>query len=122
QAAARAVRWLERWGWPVIPASFLTVGFQTAVNLTAGLIGWRWSRYTLAAVPGWIAWGCLYAAGGLAVFVGLAQLARRSPLLAAAAVLAGLAVVFAVVFAVKRLKARRQTAIGAESLSPAAAD
>ncbi|MDR0284618.1 MAG: hypothetical protein LBI33_06970, partial [Propionibacteriaceae bacterium] len=64
----RVVRQLEHWGWPVIPVSFLTVGFQTAVQLTAGLLGWRWPRYTLAAIPGWLAWGCVYAAGGLAAF------------------------------------------------------
>jgi len=69
---------LERWGWPLIPVSFLTLGFQTAVQLTAGLIGWRWPRYTLAAIPGWIAWGCVYAAGGLAAFAGLVVLVRQS--------------------------------------------
>jgi membrane protein DedA with SNARE-associated domain len=74
----RVVRQLERWGWPVIPVSFLTVGFQTAVQLTAGLLGWRWPRYTLAAVPGWIAWGCVYAAGGLAAVAGLVTLARQA--------------------------------------------
>ncbi|MCL2783133.1 MAG: hypothetical protein FWD80_04065, partial [Propionibacteriaceae bacterium] len=40
---------LQRWGWPLIPFSFLTVGFQTAVHLAAGVIGWRWLSYTLAA-------------------------------------------------------------------------
>jgi len=74
----QAIDRLERWGWPVIPASFLTLGFQTAVQLTAGLIGWRWPRYTLAAVPGWILWGCVYAAGGLAAFAGLVTLARQA--------------------------------------------
>jgi len=69
---------LERLGWPLIPVSFLTLGFQTAVQLTAGLIGWRWPRYTLAAIPGWIAWGCVYAAGGLAAFAGLVVLVRQS--------------------------------------------
>ena len=74
----RAVDKLERWGWPLIPVSFLTVGFQTAVQLAAGLIGWRWPRYVLAAIPGWILWGCVYAAGGLAVFAGLFALARQA--------------------------------------------
>ncbi|MDR0627267.1 MAG: hypothetical protein LBG11_08440 [Bifidobacteriaceae bacterium] len=77
---------LERFGWPVIPLSFLTVGFQTAVNLSAGFIGWRWWRYTLAAVPGWLAWGSVYAVGGLAVFAAIAHVAQRSPILAAAVV------------------------------------
>jgi len=77
-----AIAKLERWGWPLIPLSFFTVGFQTAINLAAGLIGWRWIKYTLAAIPGWIAWGCIYAAGGLAIFAGAWELATRWPLLA----------------------------------------
>ena len=87
-----AVQRLERWGWPVIPASFLTLGFQTAVQLTAGLIGWHWPRYTAAAAIGWIMWGCVYAAGGLAAFAGVVALARQSWWLVAA-VVAVLAVV-----------------------------
>ncbi|MDR2114245.1 MAG: hypothetical protein LBO75_03080 [Bifidobacteriaceae bacterium] len=77
---------LERWGWPLIPLSFLTIGFQTAVNLSAGLVGWRWPRYTLAACSGWIMWGALYAAGGLAVFAALGAIAAASPWLAVAVV------------------------------------
>jgi membrane protein DedA with SNARE-associated domain len=110
EAATRAVRWLERWGWPIIPVSFLTVGFQTAVNLSAGLVGWRWSRYTLAAIPGWLAWGCIYAAGGLAVFVGLGRLAQRSPVAAVAVGLLLVAAIAATITLVKRAKARRASA------------
>jgi membrane protein DedA with SNARE-associated domain len=68
---------VEKWGWPIIPLSFLTVGFQTAVQLSAGLLGWRWRRYTLAALPGYLLWGMVYAAGGLAAFGAIASLARR---------------------------------------------
>ncbi|MDR0990508.1 MAG: hypothetical protein LBL92_03995 [Propionibacteriaceae bacterium] len=109
EASARATRWLDRWGWPIIPLSFLTVGFHTAVHITAGLIGWRWGRYTLAAFPGWILWGCLYAAGGLAVFAGLAALARRSPGLAVVVGLALIGVIVGVVVIVKRFRAQRQS-------------
>jgi membrane protein DedA with SNARE-associated domain len=86
EGAAKARDKLERWGWPLIPVSFLTVGFQTAVNLSAGLIGWRWWRYTLAAVPGWLMWGAVYAAGGLAVFAAIAAMAAASPMLAVATI------------------------------------
>ena len=95
---------LERWGWPLIPVSFLTIGFQTAVQLTAGLIGWHWPRYTLAAALGWILWGCVYAAGGLAAFMGVLALARQSWWLAAA-------VVAVVVVVVVLLMRRRRAAV-----------
>ena len=37
---------LQKYGWPVIPLSFLTVGFQTVVQLAAGMLDWKWSKYT----------------------------------------------------------------------------
>lgn len=78
-----AIAKLERWGWPLIPLSFFTVGFQTAVNMAAGLVGWSWLKYTLAAIPGWIGWGLAYSAGGLALFAGAFALVARSPWLGA---------------------------------------
>jgi len=86
EAVAKGQARLEQWGWPIIPLSFLTVGVQTAVNLAAGLVGWGWIRYTLAASLGWLAWGLVYAAGGLAVFGALVALAQDSPVRAAAIV------------------------------------
>jgi membrane protein DedA with SNARE-associated domain len=102
--AQQGIDALQRWGWPIIPLSFLTVGFQTAVNAGAGLIGWRWPRYTLAAIPGWIAWGLAYAAGLLAAFGAAVSLAARSPWLAG---VAGLAVVTAAAVVVRRHRRRR---------------
>ncbi|MDR1078832.1 MAG: hypothetical protein LBL55_09285 [Propionibacteriaceae bacterium] len=109
RASAQALRRIERWGWPIIPLSFLTVGFQTAVNLSAGLLGWRWSRYTPAALIGWLLWGFVYAAGGLAVFAGLAALVRRSPWIALAVVAL---VATAVVLTVRLVKRARLAAPG----------
>ena len=102
----RAVRKLEKWGWPLIPVSFVTIGFQTAVQLAAGLVGWRWLPYTLAALPGWIIWGCLYAAGGLATFVGLATLARQAWWLAVLAVVLLIGIIVLVVTLRRRARAR----------------
>ena len=48
---------IQKMGWPIIPLSFLTVGFQTAVQFGAGLTNWSWYKYTLAAIPGYLAWG-----------------------------------------------------------------
>ena len=101
---ARAVVLLEKWGWPLIPLSFLTVGFQSAVHLTAGLVGWRWLPYTLAAFPGWILWGVVYAAGGLAIFVGIFTLANQAWWLAALALL----LIAAAIITIIRLRRRKK--------------
>ncbi len=105
EKSQRVINALQKWGWPLIPVSFLTIGFQTSVQLTAGLIGWRWPRYTLAAAIGWILWGCAYAAGGLAIFLGLVALAARSWWLVLLAVLVVAAVIVAVVLTRRRHKA-----------------
>ncbi|MDO5048903.1 MAG: hypothetical protein Q4D87_03360 [Actinomycetaceae bacterium] len=58
---------VDKWGLIIIPLSFLTIGFQTVVHAGAGVLRLRWWLYTLVAIPGYIAWGTLYAA----VFIGL---------------------------------------------------
>ncbi|MDR2454383.1 MAG: hypothetical protein LBD51_07560 [Bifidobacteriaceae bacterium] len=118
QAALKARARLERWGWPLIPFSFLTVGFQTAVNLAAGVIGWRWGRYTLAAIPGWLMWGAVYAAGGLAVFAGVIALAAADPWLAVPIIEAAVVLVVAAVVLVRR---RRRAAAAPPAPAPAGA-
>jgi len=84
---------IERWGWPIIPLSFLTVGFQSAVVAGAGVLGWPWLRFSLASLPGCVLWGCVYAAGGLAAFAALAALASVSTWLALAALIVLLIVI-----------------------------
>lgn len=64
----RAIEALRRRGWVVIPLSFLTIGFQTACNLGAGLIGMRAHIYTAAMFPGCLAWAGIYATVGFAVW------------------------------------------------------
>lgn len=64
---------IQKMGWPIIPLSFLTVGFQTAVQFGAGLLNWSWYKYTLAAIPGYLVWGFIYALGGLSLFRSLVR-------------------------------------------------
>ena len=101
----RATAAIERWGMPVVPLSFLTVGFQTAVNAGAGLLRLRWARYTLWALPGCLVWALVWAGGGMAAAAGTAALAARSPW-APWAVLAALAGGAAAVVAVRRRRVR----------------
>ena len=68
-------RLLEQWGIIIIPLCFLTVGVQTAVNAGAGVVRMSWKKYTLAMIPGCIAWSIMYGLGMLAgggLSVGLA--------------------------------------------------
>lgn len=67
-STTRGIDTLQRRGWPVIPLSFLTVGFQTIINLGAGVIGMPWLRYTPAMIPGCLAWAGIYATVGWAVW------------------------------------------------------
>ncbi|WP_245581216.1 DedA family protein [Propionicicella superfundia] len=79
---ARAVASLNRWGPPVVSFSFLTVGFQTLVNLAAGAMRMSLRRYLPAVTIGCIMWAFLYATVGFAGFGAVALLYQRSPVLA----------------------------------------
>ncbi|QOR48449.1 VTT domain-containing protein [Trueperella pecoris] len=67
-STARVIGVLQRRGWPIIPLSFLTVGLQTVVQFAAGILSISWPRYTLAMVPGTIAWAFIYTTVGWAVW------------------------------------------------------
>lgn len=68
---------LHRYGAPLIPLSFLTIGFQTLVNAAAGASAMTWRRYTAWMIPGCIAWAVLYATVGMAIVLGWIALAAR---------------------------------------------
>ncbi|MBO1750691.1 hypothetical protein J4G33_02625 [Actinotalea sp. BY-33] len=103
----RAVDAIDRWGLPVIPLSFLTVGFQTTVNAAAGFLRIRWVRYTVAMVPGCLAWALIYTVGGLAAFEAGAALLARSPWALAVGVLLVLLVGAALVLRHRRSRELR---------------
>ena len=63
----RAEAWLRRLGPVAVTLSYLTVGFQTAVHLTAGVMRMPLRWYVPAAVVGSVIWATLYATVGLAV-------------------------------------------------------
>lgn len=71
---ARAEAFVARWGVLAVPLCFLTVGVQTAVNLSAGATRMPLRRYLPAVCVGAMLWAVLYATIGLAAF-GLALLA-----------------------------------------------
>lgn len=65
---ARAHAFLEKYGPIGVPASFLTVGFQTMVNASAGFTRMRYGVYTLVMIPGCIIWAALYTGLGYSVW------------------------------------------------------
>lgn len=90
--AARAQALIERWGPYAVVVSFLTIGLQTAINLSAGAARMPLRRYLPAAIAGSVLWAVLYATIGLAALEAWLALAAASPAgagLAVAAVAVG---------------------------------
>jgi membrane protein DedA with SNARE-associated domain len=78
-ATDQGVAAIHRWGTAVIPFSFLTVGFQTMVNAGAGVLRMPWWKYTLAMIPGCLAWATIYSTIGFAVWGAMLAAAAGSP-------------------------------------------
>lgn len=113
----RARSAIERWGMPVIPLAFLTVGFQSAVFAAAGLVRVGWPRFTLWALPGAAVWAVVWGGGGMAAAAGVVAAARRSPW-ALAAVLAAVGLVVVAVAALRRHRQERTPPAGDGAVAP----
>lgn len=100
---ARAEAFSARWGVYAVPLSFLTIGVQTAVNLSAGATRMPLRRYLPAVTVGCIIWAVLYATLGLAAFEALALALVGSPWS-----LVAVAVAVAVVVAIRVVRRRVQ--------------
>lgn len=98
----RAVDKLNQWGPPVVSVSFLTIGFQTLVNLAAGATRMPLSRYLPAVTVGCVMWAFLYGTVGTAGIEALGTLWARSPV--AAVVVGVLAVAGLAAFIVWRVR------------------
>ncbi len=95
---ARAERWVRQVGPPAVTLGFLTVGVQSAINASAGMLRMPVRRFVPAVALGALLWAILYATVGLAVVD--AWLGNLSWWWAAAAV----ALVVAVVLVSRRLE------------------
>lgn len=102
---ARAETVIERFGAPVVALSFLTVGFQTAVNLAAGVLRMPLVRYVPALVVGGAMWATLYGVLGLATVNAIISAAQRDPAAAALSALAVVALLVLIEFATRRARA-----------------
>ncbi|WP_216378965.1 DedA family protein [Arcanobacterium phocae] len=75
----RGIDTVQRRGWPVVTVSFLTVGFQTIANMSAGILRMPWMLYTAAMIPGGAAWATIYATIGWTVWKAAMASAAGSP-------------------------------------------
>ncbi|WP_040158985.1 DedA family protein [Nigerium massiliense] len=96
----RGRRAVEKWGLPIIPLSYLTVGFQSLVHAAAGVLRVSWPAFTLVQIPGALAWGLIYSTIGFAAWEAALAAAAGSP--------AGLAVIALLVVAIVALIVRRR--------------
>ena len=64
---ARAESWVRRIGPPAVTLGFLTVGVQSAINASAGVLRMPLRRFLPAVALGALLWAVLYATVGLAV-------------------------------------------------------
>lgn len=88
-AACKAERFTRRWGVCAVPLSFLTIGIQTAVNVSAGALRMPLVRYLPAVTLGCLMWALIYSTIGLAAIEAVLLTIVGSPwaLLALAVVL-----------------------------------
>lgn len=91
--AKRAAAAVHRWGPLAVTFAYVTVGAQTAVLVAAGVARMPYLRFTLASIPGAIAWAFIWGTVGLGAVWAAAALAAESPwgLATAALALAGIA-------------------------------
>ncbi|MGO1173702.1 MAG: DedA family protein [Actinomycetaceae bacterium] len=104
----RGIDALRRWGLVVVPLAYLTVGFQSMVMAGAGILRIAWWKFSIAQVPGSIAWAAIYSTIGFAVWGALISAAAGSPL--GIAVIAAVVVLLAATFVAHRLRRRTQQA------------
>ncbi|QGQ19031.1 hypothetical protein GC089_07040 [Cellulomonas sp. JZ18] len=95
--ARTGLRMVHRWGPVAVTFAYLTVGVQSAVFAAAGLLRMPYLRFTVASLPGSLAWALVWGTVGMSAVWGALALAAGSPwglavLVAVAVVVTGVAV------------------------------
>ncbi|WP_284439689.1 DedA family protein [Cellulomonas chengniuliangii] len=109
-SAQRASRAVHRWGPLAVTLAYLTVGAQTAVFIAAGMARMPYGRFTIASLPGCVAWAFIWGTVGLGAVWAAAALAAESPWGLAAA---GLLLAAGAFWWSRRRAARRDGAVPA---------
>jgi membrane protein DedA with SNARE-associated domain len=118
----RAEAVIGRYGAPVVALSFLTVGFQTAVNLAAGVLRMPLVKYLPALVVGGAMWATLYGVLGLATVNAIVAAAQRNPVGAVLSVLAVVGLLLLVEVCTRRARAMAQAPHDEDHPTPALHD
>lgn len=116
--ADAGIRAIRRWGLAIVPVGYLTVGFQSMVQVGAGVLRIRLVWYVLAQIPGALAWALIYSTIGFAIWGAFIAAAAGSPLGLAAI----LAVAIVLVATIVLRRRHRKRARGTSASIPTEAD
>ncbi|MGC5616457.1 DedA family protein [Georgenia sp. Z1491] len=103
----RGIDALRRWGLVMVPLGYLTVGFQSMIMAGAGILRIAWWKFSLAQIPGSLAWAAIYSTIGFAVWGAVIAAAAGSPL--GIAVIVAVVVLLVATFVAHRLRRRTAT-------------
>lgn len=78
-AAGRGLAMVHRFGPFGVTLAYLTVGVQTAVFVGSGLLRMPYLRFSLASLPGAVAWAFIWGTVGLGAVWAAVRLATASP-------------------------------------------
>lgn len=105
---ARAQDLVSSYGAPIVVFGFITIGFQTLINLASGFMKMPLPRYVPALLIGGALWALIYSTVGFVGFVAIAAAYERWPV-PTVVVLAAL-VLAAAVYIAWRVRQRRAMA------------
>jgi len=78
-SAQKGLGMVRRWGAPAVSLAYLTVGLQTAIFASAGLIRMPYLRFTVASIPGALVWAVVWATVGFGAVWAAVTLFATSP-------------------------------------------
>ncbi|MCC2592416.1 VTT domain-containing protein [Tessaracoccus sp. OS52] len=76
---AKGSRLVRKFGLSIVPFAYLTVGLQTVIIASAGVLRLKVWHFTLAQVPGALAWATIYTTIGFAVWAAAISAAAGNP-------------------------------------------
>lgn len=108
----RGMSLIRRWGLPVIPLGYLTVGIQSLIFIGAGILRVPALTFTLVQIPGALAWALIYTTIGFAMWNATIAALAGSP-----AGLLTLAAIIIAIAAIVTIRRRRRSEAKADALN-----